>query len=142
MSNESVPFSHWIILGVIMTLVFVLGVEVANSAERGDRGFITENTNLCHVDSITPNTISGLSQWAALIARLEAAGGAVFLSEEDQELGAHLAQWCSSLATGYPVVLVRTKGDYALAVWHESLNFGPDTFIIRLDDFHTGGLEL
>ena len=142
MEKDRVPFFQWTCLAVILGLVWILGAEVANSAERGDRGFITASTHLCHTTDITPLTIEGLYQWGALIERLEAAGGAIFLSEEDNDLGSTLSRWCSTLSEGYPVVLFRVDGDHALAVWDTSLGFGTGPFIIKLSDFQAGGLRL
>lgn len=154
MSEKRVPLRNW--LGLVALTVLVWGLSSAyaensmgelwsvtgSTPEMGDVGFITANTHLCHTSSITPQTISALDQWAALIERLEAAGGAIFLSEEDNDLGASLGQWCSTLADGYPVIFIITKGDHAIVSWDLSLGFAHRPFIIRLDDFHTGGLEL
>lgn len=155
--NRTVPFRHWLYLIGLGVAVLVLSSAYAGKSQGeffepwfapevaagpGDTGFITENTHLCHTNAITHQTISALDQWTALIARLDAAGGAALLSQEDNDLGVGLSQWCSTLSEGYPVVLTSTKGDHALAVFHWELGFSDAPFIIRLDDFHTGGLEL
>lgn len=142
MEKDRVPFFQWTILAVIIGLVWILGAEVANSAEVGDTGFITEDTNLCHAHVITPQTIDGLEQWSALVVRLEAAGGAIFLSEDDNALGERLVQWCSTLAEGYPVFLFAIEGEHALIKWDPSLDFGTYLMIIKLSDFQDGGLRL
>ena len=152
MNNIRVPLKHWLRLAVVAASVWVLaaayagkgmGVEIEEyDATRGDIGFITENTHLCHVDVITQSTIGMLDQWAALITRLEAAGGAIFLSEEDNALGDELSRWCSTLSEGYPVMVWYVSGDYVLIRWDTSLGFGEDFMIIRLEDFQGGGLRL
>lgn len=135
----------WVIGLTVLVVVVVLGsayAEQSSGAERGDLGYITKGTNLCHTDTITPYTIDSLEQWAALMERLEAAGGAIFLSAEDNELGQTLGKWCSTLAEGYPVVVGHEDGEYALIFWDRKLGFGVYPFIIRLRDFQEGGLRL
>ena len=147
MSNTTnrVRFRHWVWLTVLTLAVWVLAfsyAEKSEGAEYGDLGYITEGTNLCHTDNITPHTIARLLRWGALIERLDAAGGVIFLSAEDNDLGSTLSEWCNTLSEGYPVVLYHIDGEYALMVWEKSLGFGSYTFIIKLYDFQSGGLRL
>ncbi len=149
---KKVPFRHWVWLVGLAVGVAVLSSVYADKSQGmvgppitytvGDIGYITEDTHLCHTDVIAKQTISGLAQWSALIDRLRAAGGALFLSEEDNDLGSNLARYCSTLAEGYPVILYEVAYPYALASFDPSLGFGDGTFIIRLFDFQTGGLRL
>ena len=144
-TTNRVSLKNWCRLVVLAVTVYVLSsmyAEKSMGAERGDLGFITVGTHLCHTDNITPNTTDGLEQWAALIERLEAAGGAPLLSAEDNELGANLSAWCSTIAEGYPVVMGYEDGEYALVYWDRKLGFGVYSFLIRLRDFQAGGLRL
>ncbi len=159
-TTNRVRFRHWVWLTVLTLVVWVLAFELAERSQgatfsfdrafvveelapvRGDLGFITAGTNLCHTDSIEPESINGLEQWAALDERLEAAGGAIFLSAEDNELGNALSRWCNTLAEGYPVMIFQIEGEHALVFWDRSLDFGRNPFIIRLSDFQAGGLRL
>lgn len=141
MRTNPIPFSYWVCLAVVMALVWILGSEVAKSAEIGDVGFITEQTNICYTDRIVPKTVDALEQWSALAEKLKAVGGEVYkLSEADIALGMELGQWCATPAKGYPIVLFEVDGDYALAIWEYTLEFCTPTFIIRLRDFQAGGL--
>lgn len=153
MSERRVPLKHWLYVIVIAVAVAVLGSAWAKKSgaveideplvTRGDIGFITENTHLCHTDSITEKTISGLTLWAALIERLEAVDGDhLLLSESDNALGNNLSRWCNTLAEGYPVMVWTVKDDHAILFWVPSLDFGHLPFIIRLEDFQAGGLRL
>ena len=145
MNNQRVPLRNWLWLTGLTIAVWVLSfayAEKSQGAESGDLGYITAGTNLCHTDSITPYTIEALRQWTALIERLDAAGGVAFLSEEDNDLGSSLSKWCSTLGTGYPVVVFHVDGEHSLMVWEKSLGFGSYTFIIKLYDFQSGGLRL
>lgn len=144
-TTNRVQFRHWIWMLVVATTVYVLSsmyAEKSMGQEPGDMGFITAGTNLCYTNTITPYIIDDFEQWAALIERMEAAGGVIFLSEEDTELGVNLSSWCSTLAEGYPVVKIIEYGEYALVYWDRSLGFGASSFLIRLRDFQAGGLRL
>lgn len=159
-TTNRVRLRHWLWLVALMITVWVLAFAWAEKSQgetfsfdralvveelapvRGDLGFITAGTNLCHTESITSYTIEALGQWTALIERLEAAGGAAFLSEEDNDLGSSLSKWCSTLGTGYPVVVFHVDREHALVSWEKSLDFGDYTFIIRVFDFQAGGLRL
>ena len=140
-----VQFRHWIWLAVVAATVYVLSsmyAEKSMGATRGDLGFITAGTNLCETYGISPHTIKRLATWTALVERLDAAGGAIFLSEEDYELGENLSKRCSTLAEGYPVMIFLIEDEHALVFWDKSLNFAGSPFIIRLSDFQAGGLRL
>lgn len=153
MHEKRIPFRRWVGLAALVVLVWVLsfayaekstGVEIDELlVTRGDIGFITKNTHLCHTDSITEKTISGLTLWAALIKRLEAVNGDhLLLSESDNALGNNLSRWCATLSEGYPVLMWTVKDDHAIVFWVPSLGFGNQPFIIRLEDFQAGGLRL
>lgn len=144
-TTNRVPFKHWLWLAAITIAVWVLSFMWADKSmgqERGDLGYLTANTHLCHTTKITEDTIATLDRWAALIARLEAAGGAIFLSKEDNTLGNSMSGWCNTLGEGYPVVVQIVSGDHVLLTWDPSLDFLSRPFIVRLTDLQTGGLRL
>lgn len=160
MNERTVPLKHWLYLAGVLGLVWVLASAYAEKSQgadigfdrafiieevtpvRGDIGYVTEDTNLCHVDSITERNIRLLTQWTALIERLNSTGGTIFLSESDNALGDSLSRWCMTLDEGYPVMIFQIEGEHALIFWDRSLGFDPHPLIIKLSDFQAGGLRL
>lgn len=132
-------------IGLTAALLVLISMYPGKSqgAELGDDGFITKGTHTCGADRIIPKTVDDLEHWRSLIERLEAVDGDnTKLSEADNDLGRVLVRYCGTLAEGYPVILFKVDGDYALVLWDKSLGFDAHPFIIRLSDFQSGGFRL
>lgn len=120
----------WIYISVLIALMYVLGADIASSAESATTGFISENTRICAFKDTTPDAIEIFHKYNALINKLEDTG-MESLTQAERRLGTYLShpERCGTMATDYRVVLISVRSSYILFSFDEGYGFVPLTYI-------------